>query len=197
MPLPVIANTFRVTWHVEGFSGSANNVMHFSAASGDESDLGDAIDTVLGTLAADTHLYWPMSGSCSISHLEILALDGSSASVGYDLTNVQSGATSGNIVPQLAGVVSLRTLLRGQSGRGRVYLGPCADDTFDGTAHMDATGHGLCQTAWEAFFVGMLAASKPLVVASYVNASVTGVGGVIVRSYPGTQRRRARFLQRS
>lgn len=194
MALPVISNIFRVTFnHVPASGHPSHNVMHFSSA-GNEAGLAADIDAALGTLAADSHLFWPMSSSWKCTTIDVLALDGTGTTQTFTLTNDQQGGASGAAVYQAAGIVSLHTALRGSRGRGRVYIGPAAEDAqADGI--LNSTGKALCQTAWNTFKLEVGLNGSPLYVASYAHSTAQIVETCTVQNYIATQRRRAKFLQ--
>lgn len=195
MPLPVIANVFRVTFnHDAGASGQSHNVVHFSAPGQDEAGLGGAINTALGSLAADSHLFWPLPSAWKMTNVDILALDGTSPTVNVIVSNDQQGGSSGSPVYQAAGVVSLRSVQRGPRGRGRVFIGPAAEDAM-AAGVITPAGVTVWQAAWDDFRDAMATASMPLVVASYEHADSHEVEGTRCNTYVGTQRRRAKFLQ--
>lgn len=194
MPLPIISSVMRVTFNQVPASGHAtHNVLHFTT-SGNEAALAADIDTALGTLAADSHLFWCLPSAWKCTTIDILPLDGSSTTTPFILSNDQQGGASGAAIYQASGVVSHYTAQRGSRGRGRSFLGPVAEDA-QANGVLDATGKGLMQTAWGAFRAAVAGAGSDLVVASYQHADANLVTSETVQGYIATQRRRAKFLQ--
>jgi len=194
MPLPTIADVFRVTLNWEVSSGPAPaNVLHVRGA-GDPNDVGVAFDFALATIADASHLYNCTAAVFAAPTIDILPLDGSSGTTTYTLDEAIEGGSGGSVIWQAAGVVTLQTGLSGPSHRGRQYVGPIGEDAnLAGTLPSDS--RGVMVTAWNLFLANMAVADMPLVVASYAHASAANVTAVRVNEYIGTQRRRARFLQ--
>jgi len=194
MALPIISSVYRCTLNWVPSSGRpSHNIIHFSNA-GNEAAVAADIDTALGTLAADSHLGWPLPSAWKLTTVDVLALDGTSTTQTFTLTNDQQGGAGGSAMYQVSGLVGLQTAVRGSRGRGRVYLGPAAEDA-QANGILDATGKGVCQTAWTQFLSASTTAGNLMVVASYEHATAELVTTATVRNYMATQRRRARWLQ--
>jgi hypothetical protein len=190
MPLPVIDNCFRVTWNFQQYLGVRPAIVqHFLTATADVVDLGEAIwgNTVDG-------IFGPMHTSFEPQSITIIPLDGTSASTevarpaGVD-TELCNG--SGEILPAVAALFSLRTNTRGPQGRGRSYIGPicestCSDGVLDGGWIVDT------QNAWNTW-LGLLASSDPSIgicVASYAHDVAHLATSGLCRRVLATQRRR-------
>jgi len=189
-PLPTIAGCFRVTWNFAQYLGiTPRIVQHYLAADSTAEELGQAIweEMVNG--------FWePMHASFEPQSLDVIKLDGTSASVNVPRAGFFTGTTcegSGQIVPQAAAVMSLKTNVRGPRGRGRSYVGPVvesmiSDGVIDDTPLDDMYG------AWQTT-LGALALRDPVIalaVASYVHEEAHPVTSVVPRKLLGTQRRR-------
>jgi hypothetical protein len=98
-----------------------------------------------------------------------------------------AGATTGESIPQVAGIIKLQTGLRGPRHRGRVFL-PfiCEGAQSNGTLALTGDPGG----AWTNFIVAMIASLTPLGVASYVHSDWNAAGGAIAETKSATQRRR-------
>jgi hypothetical protein len=192
MPLPVIANVWRVTFEMNASAGVApRNVMHFLDAGGTR-NAHNVFDTINGALAG-TECWGPMSSSFAVDRLSILKLDGSAGSVviATDGSAKWAGHAGGDWSPNSAAVVKFATGLRGRSNRGRVFIGPLAESAMtDGVVGLAFQGD--LTAAWIAFTNALVGdpSPMPLVVASYRHATVHQVTDLVTRSRVGSQRRR-------
>lgn len=194
--LPTITDVYRVAfnWTTAG-APPAVNVMHFRTT-GTVAQLGTALDTILNTAGMDQNCFWPVAPAYSVHTLDILPLDGSSATSTKTLASDFLGGTSGSPMPQVAGVVTLQTGLRGPQNRGRIFLGPAGEDA-QAAGVLTPAGRTAMIGGWAAFLAALAAASPQieLGVASYAHSTFHEVSSIRVNSYMGTQRRRARYLQ--
>lgn len=189
MALPVIANTFRVTVDFNTVSGlTPRCVHHVQTATADVEEVGD-----IWWEAAPDGLYGPMLGAHEPTSISIIPLDGIGATA---IVPRPGGASTlclgtGQSMPQVAAVVSLRSNVRGPRGRGRQYVGPLVEQAQD-QGVMDASTRGNLRDAWNDFQVALLASdpAATLVVASYVHAEANDVMHIDVDTLTGTQRRR-------
>jgi hypothetical protein len=121
----------------------------------------------------------------------ITLLSSSSATQIVPCTETITGSGGGNMIPQVAGVLSMRTSERGSRGRGRLFLGPVGEADAD-AGLMSAGIPAGTVTAWNA--VAEELADDPLNisfgVASYVHSEIAGVQTFSMRRAFGTQRRR-------
>lgn len=190
-PLPVIADTYRVSFEWAAGQQSAANVMHFRTASSGATpeEVWDCID------ANVTANMW---ASCStgsvIQEVRVTPLDGSSATQAFGTGSGAKwqGQTSGDFVPAGAAIIKLSTAKRGRSFRGRVFLPFLAEAAFvNGLLELGPLG--LAQTAWEDFANDIIAdptTPMALVVASYKLAESNQVLNLLAENVAGTQRRR-------
>jgi hypothetical protein len=189
MPLPTITNVKRVAFP---FSGGGQftcvNVLNFRTTAS-EADLGAAIFDALDNGGA-YNPWTALDSDFSCPTLEIIALDGASATVFVNGTPIEGDGT-GDMVPNCAQVVSFHTTQRGPRGRGRVYIGPVTEGNITNGSFTDTFANGVI-AQWETF-IGELAALSPsieLVVASYTHADAHQVQSVTADRVAGTQRRR-------
>ena len=137
-------------------------------------------------------MWFSVRSTARIDTLIATPLDGSSTSVLHTTaagTKWSGQVTSGDIVPQVAGLISTRTAIRGRSARGRIYL-PYASETAIVDGSLAAGYQAGAATSWETFRAAMNTAGSPLVVASYKGGTAADVTSLIVRSHLATQRRR-------
>lgn len=189
---------YRVVLNVlNGAQPTTHNVFHV-AAGGSATDVGEAVDSALDAVADPSHLLWPVPSTSDLETVSIYEFDTDGEALEYTLDVPQTGGAGGNPIWSSASVVTLRTAARGPSARGRLFLGPCAEDAND-SGILDPTGQALCQTAWDAFRTGMAAADAPIHVVSRATLIPVSrpVTTCLVRNYIATQRRRAKFLQAS
>ena len=191
MPLPIIPNTYRVAYNWASGTQRSVNVLHVSALT----STGTAVATRLRVIAdgwATANNPWAgLSNGYSLDHIDVIALDGTSAGVKVVPTVAVNGGDTGDQIPQSAMLVSLRTLVRGPKGRGRVYIGPVTELHQSG-GFFDSTFVSAVQPKWDAF-ISSLSTGTPsmqLVVASYAHASANTVQTATVERHSGTQRRR-------
>jgi hypothetical protein len=192
----VINDTYRVTLLWDSFASVIpRNVFHVSSTSNDVSDIAGVIDDAFGTTSVGNNMFWPMHSSQVCHSFDILPLDGVSAASTWPITNPLEGAAGGEVIPAACYVVSLKTGVRGQSGRGRMYIGPIRETAqIDG--HTDETGQGNVLAGF-GNFQNELQGSTPavtLVVASYRLAQAHTVTSFRVDTPLGTQRRRQQQL---
>jgi hypothetical protein len=191
-PLPVINDTYRITLLWQGFSGvMPRNVFHVSSTSNDVSDIAGVISDAFGVSGVGNNMFWPMHSSQSCASFDILPLDGTTAGSTWPIANPLEGAAVGETIPASSYVVSMKTGVRGPSGRGRMYIGPIRETAQDGGV-TDPTGQGNVLAGF-GNFQNELQGSTPvvtLVVASYKEAVAHTVTSFRVNTACGTQRRR-------
>lgn len=190
MALPVIDDTFRVTWEFASYQGVTPRVIqHYRTSTSDGEELGVA----LWEEAVDS-LFFPMHESFEPEQLSIIRLDGSSATVVVPKSShstAQLCATTGEIIPSAAAVMSWRSLIRGPKGRGRSYIGPVSESACEnGFLIGDATT--LMPLAWGTFFTALGARDPSIgpVIASYVHSEAYLIQNANLNLVLGTQRRR-------
>lgn len=187
-PLPVINDVYRVTvpWSQSG-GISPINVFHIRTTSTDFA----AIATAIGDATPTGNLWEAMGSGFQALSVELLALDGSTATQAEPLGTTWAGGASGENIPQACALVSLRTAQRGARGRGRVYVGPITEGRQnDGT--LLSTSQNEMVTAW-GDFIASLAGGTPSIelgVASYTHADFHPVVSHRVDTIIATQRRR-------
>lgn len=196
MPLPVIADTMRVS--VEGIATNSHqwaNVLHFRKTG--------AITFAAAIAILDPLLlahYQTNSGAgqawrnqapttSNIQRFRYTPLDGTSAQT--VITHILAGLSAGDPLPvSIALVVTLRTLLRGRSHRGRVYTGPY-DEVSNLAGNPVAAIVAGVAVQWQRFVdVALAGSGVSLVVASYRLVSADNVSTCTVDSRWDTQRRR-------
>jgi hypothetical protein len=200
-PLPVIANTFRVAMNwVHSGGQRSTNVMHIRNATVDAAgvatDVLDAWGRPQLSFLADSYV---------LETIVVTPLDGSSASFiapspgGLRFT----GEMTGDPIPASAGVVKLRTSLRGRSHRGRLFIGPNGEGNI-ANGGIDPTFVAACQADWERFqfnattgLPGVGSGDSLMVVASYKLATAANVTAFLAEEVAGTQRRRQSRLRAS
>lgn len=193
-PLPTIGNCVRVSVNWTQQSGVRPiNVLHLITDSEDESEIAGALEDAFVT--AGSGVWEIVQETYRIDSFTVTLLDGHSAGQIIDCAATIGGQATGNIVPQVAGVLSLHTPQRGPRGRGRLYMGPVGEGVItDGI--VTSTNRTNVLNAWatvEDELAGSAIAAS-LGVASYVHAEVNGVTSLSMRPQAGTQRRRQNQL---
>jgi len=189
MPLPTIADTFRVAfeWTLQGGSRTATNVMHYLAPNKTESEVFNALQD---NVTDDMWNTLPDIAQC----LEVVVtkLDGTPDGRVFP-TNLATGAWAGSggaqFIPQGCTLVKLATGATGRSGRGRIYL-PWITEASQFSGLVDDLKRTAAQAAWIAFSNAMIADGIALAVASYKNDTAAQVLALTVESSIATQRRR-------
>lgn len=200
MPLPVIANTIRCS--AEGLMPNGHvwanvfhlrktNILTYAAAIA-------AADPVIAAFWTNHTVGSPGWGyyaatTASVQQIRYLPLDGTSAET--LVAHVQAGAAAADPLPEnVALVVTLRTVLRGRSYRGRMYLGCITEGNNSGTGQPNA-GMLTDLTAQfsSAFITNLVGTGVSLVVASYLHSTAQDVSAININNVWDTQRRRLRI----
>lgn len=197
MPLPVIANTFRTTLNWTGTLSSQNshNVLHIASATGDESDIRDAVQSAILANAATFSM---MHSSVALTSMSILKLDGVSGTVTLAPTSTVDVSTgTGDIVPESCIGVSFYTGLAGPRHRGRIFIGPLTEDNINSGNYVPTLS--TVTNAWNDFLSDLSAAlplgAGGLGVASYVHSDINAVTVCTAHQALRTQVRRLRRLR--
>lgn len=194
MPAIVIPHVTQVVLKWRRYQGvKPVNVLHFvthGAGWGDPAELA----TNLGTVMTDA-MFGPMSTSHAFFTIGVTPLDGVTAEREFTVPG-RSGSGGANIDPAVAAVVSLRTSTRGPRGRGRVYIGPVADNEWS----QGSLVAGLANTttaAWDTFRTALPAQSGAfdLVVASKKHLTWNIPFSSVCEAVVATQRRRQTQLR--
>jgi hypothetical protein len=190
--LPVIADVFRVTFKwTDPNIGHAVNVTHISApaqtAAGLSAIVAAHVTTAMwGPVTADAHIY----------ELDVLPLDGTSAT--HTTTGLSGspwvGGGSGAGIPAVAALIKLQTGLRGPANRGRIYL-PFIAEGYTNEGTIDAGTVTSTTAAWDTFANDLVASSCALGVASYKHADWHQAIAIACEPFAGTQRRRQSRLR--
>lgn len=189
-PMPVIPGVMRVALNWVGSTSAltAANVLHFRTLLGNTADVFAAFDAGLG---ASNNMWECVADSAKINTVAITPLDGESPTQEF-VTGVDAhwfGGSSGEPMPAVAGLVSLKTDARGRSNRGRVYV-PFVAESAGASGVMGSGPRTSMQSEWETALDDWVTAGITLVVASYELASARDVQVVTVKSGLATQRRR-------
>lgn len=183
MPLPVIANTYRVAlnWSIAGRDKSAENVMHFRGAGVSADDL----KTLLAANLANT-LFPATASAATIASVDIIPLNGSAAATTFTLA--VPGGGSGAYVPALALVNKFTTALRGRSYRGRMYQPFVTESSNDnGVVSFSLASY---DANWATFLATLDGGGFKLVIASYLHSTAEDVTNHAFEPGLATQRRR-------
>lgn len=169
-PLPVIANTYRITLNYATADGIRPvNVFHVRGGPYTDVEVGQQIEG-----AFVDNMLSPVPARYEPTHLSILRLDGTAATLEYGRTdeNALCGYDgSSQAVLEGALCLTLRTGVRGPSGRGRVFIGPVAEAAV-GNGLFTGTDPSQVVEAWEEFRTVLNTGPTPMehVVASYTHA---------------------------
>lgn len=189
MPLPVIANTYRVAllWSHSDLGSDAVNVMHFRKAGATPVDLATKIDSHVG------NTMWNFQDSHAVvNEVDVTPLDGTTVTYPFLTgapTKWKGFSSSHDVIPQGAAVMKILTAKRGRSYRGRLYL-PWVAETFSTNGVLDATTVTNMTTAWSTFVSAMSGDGYDLVVASYLLETAEDAIAIACEPMLATQRRR-------
>lgn len=193
-PLPTIANVVRIglPWHATVLP-IPYNVFHIATNSTDLTQI--ALDVGSAMNANQGLMFEPMSNSYTLTTVDVTPLDGHTATQNHPLGHTIQGGSDGQYVPAVCACVSFKTLQRGPRGRGRIYIGPIAENAVNNGI---ITGFGDVTAGWNAFNEDLADtdSAASLVVASYVHAQAGAVTAIGCDQPAATQRRRQRQLQR-
>lgn len=191
MPLPVISDVYRVALNWTHSGGQrAVNVIHIRRAGSNSAAVASALDS-----NAASAMWTDMSSGAVMQRLDVTPLDGASATYQLATSGAKwTGTTAGDFLPAAAGLVSLRTGLRGRANRGRIYR-PFITETSNSNGVLGSGGVAAAQTAWNTWLTAMNAAGFIPVVASYVHVYRQDITSVLVEATLGTQRRRQTRLR--
>jgi hypothetical protein len=192
--LPVIANTYRVTWdwYLSNNPGArAANVLHFHDTSGTGS--ANALFTALNT-NVNNNMFAMQDPQANIYNVDIIPLDGHSPTSSYTFSSARGGSGTGEAIAQAAPLVLLKTATRGPAGRGRIFL-PFLEEGAQTDGALDPTKRTTAITNWTTFRTAMDTANYPLCVATYVHADWHLVTSLSMRTVSATIRRRVNRLR--
>lgn len=118
-------------------------------------------------LTVTQNMWVNVQNTCSVNYMQVTKLDGIGATYQQATTGSKwtGGDGSGDWVPNVATVVSLRTGQRGQRHRGRLYLPFQGELNISNGVNTSSIVAG--QTAWANFLAGMATGLGPMVVATY------------------------------
>jgi F0F1-type ATP synthase membrane subunit c/vacuolar-type H+-ATPase subunit K len=185
MPLPVIADVYRITLIWTNGSTSAANVLHIRRSASNASAVATLVDGSAQALQWD-----PVQSTAVVTQLRVTPLDGTGATYVMTTSGAKwTGRTAGEAVPAQAAIISFRTALRGPRNRGRIYL-PWTGEASQSNGQIAAASITNMNTGWTAFLAALAAGGGALVIASYVGAVANNVTSYLVETQSATQRRR-------
>jgi len=190
--LPVIPDVYRIElqWQASFAAPAASipvNILHVRAASGTVSEIGDAFGDSLAN-----PMFECMTQDLTLTSIFVTPLDGVTAGQFVGITTQNPGGNT-EASPASAGVVSLRSTQRGPQGRGRVFLGPCAEDQIrDGLLDEDVRTTMADTPGWGGFIARLAAQTEALElgIASYQHEAFYPVSSIVINRRLGTQKRR-------
>lgn len=184
-PLPVIADTFRITINYVDTIGRqlAANVIHVFAPFSNQDDVGNDVGGFL-----TNEMFEPTSTSILIASIDVIPLDGVTPTKNY-LTPGITGGSTGQFIPNTSLVISFKTPIRGPSFRGRAFIALVAEGiTADGIFEVSVVQD--CLDAWIQFQTDLTGALLAQAVASYKLEVATLVTTYESNQRNDTQRRR-------
>ena len=163
----------------------AVNVLHIRTTSMTEQEICDSLVDNWGTIPSIEVCIAPQF---SVLRVEIIKLDGSSATVPCIPANTLTGTGGSEYISQGCLVASWHTAQRGPRGRGRTYYGPISENAQNG-GHGAWSGPGVASDLND-YIAALNSDGAELVVASYVHADAHTVTHATNDGALRTQRRR-------
>lgn len=189
---PIIADVFRCTLNWESLNGVApRNVFHVSAAA-------MSVTEVMAVLQANVYdaMFGCMVSEQLLGTITVLPLDGVTAGLEEPPTDPTAGTSEGQVSPASAGLLKIKTLVRGPSARGRMYIGPVAESAMaDGV--LDPTIAGTMISSWYEAIGAWSTAGLTFGVASYTHLVFHPMASMTIEPLLGTQRRRQDQIRRA
>jgi hypothetical protein len=188
MPLPVIADVWRVVYKWTDGSAHAVSVTHVHDTT---SALNAAGVFAILDANVDGAMWYSVSSAASIVTVSLTKLDGVSAAVDFPTGSPAkwTGSIGGQSIPQLAALVKATTGFRGPKNRGRMFI-PFTSEAAQADGVIDAGQLAAGQTAWDDWRDDLNAANLVPVVASYKHSTAEGISKYLCEAESGTQRRR-------
>jgi hypothetical protein len=192
-PLPVIAGVTRVALnYVLASGGTATNVIHIFGVL-EPAPLADAIEAAVPDTGSA--MWGTMSSSARVSSLDLLPLDGATATYHRELDTLAQYYGQGGGPAIIAGccLVRCQTATRGRSNQGRIFLPFVGESVYD-DGRLDSTSVDDVTNGWNAFNTALNVDSCTVVVASYRHRDAHEVTSFSARVKAATQRRRQERL---
>jgi hypothetical protein len=195
MPLPTIADTWRVTVNWTIGSIPCCNVMHFlDQGSSDPEDVADWV----GDAWCDTGSFRDIqTNKVNYDSIDVISLDapfGLTFNFPWPNANVTGLQNETPVASNVAFINTVRTALGGRSHRGRIYVGGLSNESLKTESTEWDLNDSVLDSAGETFRESVITKSSTnlsLAVASYTLETATVATSVQGRSYLGTMRRRA------
>jgi len=189
MALPTIPDVFRCTLNWQTTGGvTAHNVLHFYAPSKNEQDVADALQDNI-----TSNMFNFIANGVELDSVDVIDLGSIASTLEHNFSPKIDGQGTGDLIPNNAAVLALRTDVRGPRGRGRIFIGPVCEGQLN-DAFVDGTYKAALLTAWGVFKTAMQADGVDLHVASYVHEDSHVVTSFSMRDVAGTMRRRQNQL---
>lgn len=194
MPLPVIADIYRIAieW---GPPYHAVNVLNVkSTGSPSEHDVAATLDTANAGTSHNLYEFGP--SGVGVTKFSVTKLDGVSGAVDFVPAHWPTGGGGSDCIPNMAACLSLKTGLRGPSHRGRLFVGPVAESTQT-SGVLSPTGVANMLAAWQYLFDQIELGTPSLLpgVASYKHATWSPLTSISIDPVATTQRRRLSRLR--
>jgi hypothetical protein len=191
MPLPVITDIWQVKFVYSSPSVPREATNDFYVKDTTGGLVGPGVFALIDANVTAS-MFQFMPASASVITVRLTPLDGVSAGVDFATGSPAkwSGTATGDIIPQGAAVLTLRTALGGRSFRGRLYL-PWVTEASQANGVLLAAAVSGLSSAWTTYGTALSAASLiPQVVSKRLGVA-TEVTNYVGRPFLRTQRRRA------
>lgn len=188
-PLPVISGVTRTALnYLDDNGNTATNVIHiFSAMS--PPDVADLIEASIPTTGSA--MWGPMSSNTRLNSLDLLPLDGSTAT--YNRVVAPEawvyGQGGGAPILAVAALVKVQTPVRGRRTQGRIFI-PFVGEGVYSSGRIDATPVEDCTNGWNEFQANLIDGLATIGVASYRNRDFVEATTFTCLDKCATQRRR-------
>jgi hypothetical protein len=192
-PLPILAGVTRTALNYTfAPGGTATNVIHIFSAL-DPVSLADLIEDSVPTTGSA--MWAPMSSSARLSSLDLLPLDGTTATYTRELDTLSQyyGQGGGPAMLAVAALVRVQTATRGRSNQGRIFIPFVGESVYDNGRILSSPVDD-CTNGWNEFRDNLLAGDANVVVASYKHRDAHEATSFSCRVKAATQRRRQERL---
>jgi hypothetical protein len=184
VPLPIILNVYRCSFNWTGVESDRPNVsvQHFRTTQ-------SAADLATDINSAATPGMFSTEANVSATSVDIIRLDGVSASQSFPLTNWDAAGGGTEQLPGFNILVLGSTGLRGPGRRGRLFL-PGVGENVVTEGMLDNANAVAMTTAWNDYRVALGVLGVEYGVASYVDSVFTTYTSMLVPRKLGIIRRR-------
>ena|SRR5215831_14455834 len=195
-PLPVLTNCWRIANNYTCGEASFVNVWNVQddGSSPDGSQVGAAFIAAYDQ-ASPSSMRALHSSAVTLGAVECTPYDGSTPTTVVNRSaGVHGTGTTPPVAAQVAGIITLQSVIRGPRGRGRIFMGGLPAGLLDADGARFSTSWPTDVASWEGNFEVALAAGSPglnIVIVSLKHSDFHQLDHTVARRYIGTIKQRA------